>query len=134
MKARGPCTEETRQKHRLSKLGRRHSLDHRAALASGVRNWYADPISRRRGVLRVMSDREIADYRTLRGRGQFSQAEALMMVGRGDLLSYRPTPMPPRSIYRRLSPTERLAFWRVWDKANDWVQGLELIGRFDLIA
>lgn len=132
---RGPISEETRERMRTAARARARTPAHGVAISDGLRkrNAACAPEERRRGVGRAMTDEEHRDFRTLRGTG-YGLAEALVAIGRPDLIDYRPTPRPPRRIYRTLTVDEKRALWRVWREATSWQHALELIGRGDLLA
>lgn len=84
-----PLTEPHREKLSAAKLGRVYSSEHRAAISAGMRrHWEGKPEGRqrRRGVRRLLSDREAADFTLLRARLGYSEEEALRAVGRSDLV------------------------------------------------
>lgn len=126
-------SEETREKMRAAARARVRPPETAAAISEGLRQWHAQPESKLRGFARVMTDGEWEDYRVLRNKGRYSVREALVMVGRRDLLNYRPTPMPPRRLYCQLSPDERRAYWLVWNDAESWQHAMDLIGRADVL-
>lgn len=132
-KPRKPVSAETRAKMSEAAKRRLRTPETAAKIGEGLRQFYGEPDSRQKGLFRVLTAGEAADFRTLRNAGRYSVREALVMVGRCDLLHYRPTPLPPRQIYRLLSSEERVALWGVWHEAESWQHGLELIKRADLI-
>lgn len=70
-------------------LGKKYSKEHRLKIAEGMRrHWESQPEGwqRRRGVLRLLTDREAADFSFLRHQHHYAEAEALVAVGRGDLV------------------------------------------------
>lgn len=62
--------------------------EHRAKIAAAIRrrNASLEPWQKRRGFRRFMSDEEAEDYRHLRWRHHYTESEALVAVGREDLV------------------------------------------------
>ena len=62
--------------------------EHRAKIAAAIRrrNASLEPWQKRRGFRRLLSDEEAEDYRHLRWRHHYTEAEALVPVGREDLV------------------------------------------------
>lgn len=67
--------------------GATYTEEHRAKIAEGVRRWaaQASPQERLGGGLEALTDAEVQDYLAI-VRNRFSRAEALEMIGRGDLV------------------------------------------------
>ena len=79
---------ETRAKMRAAKVGVAKSPECKARIAESLRRWHAErePWQRRRGWRKYLSDEEAADLTLLRSQLGYSLAEALVAVGRGDLV------------------------------------------------
>ena len=76
-------TAEHRAKLRAAKLGRKYSDAHRAAISAGLKGHPG--LCGPKGVLRLLTEAEMADYRLIR-RKCLDRAEALTLLGRGDLV------------------------------------------------
>lgn len=83
---RPPVSQETRNRMRLAKVGKRHCEEHNRRIGEGLRRWSenAQPWQKRRGWRRYLSDQEAADLAVLRRAG-LSRPEALRAIDRGDL-------------------------------------------------
>ena len=68
--------------------GKPKTPEHRAKIAAAIRqrNASLEPWQRRRGFRRLLSDEEAEDYRHLRWRHHYTESEALVAVGREDLV------------------------------------------------
>lgn len=127
-------SDATRAKMAAAKRGRRIDAVHRARIATALRRWWhSEPDAHLRGVARLLTAEQAADYRTLRAVGDFSKAEALVKVGRPDLIGWRPAAKLPRRVWRSLTAAERRSYHSAWAEANSWQDGLVAIGRGDLI-
>lgn len=78
-----PLSEAHRAKLRAAKLGRKYSEAHRAAISAGLKGNPA--LCGPKGVLRLLTAAEMADYRLIRHKC-LDRAKALTLLGRADLV------------------------------------------------
>ncbi len=81
--SRPPISPETRARMRAAKLGRKHSDAHPAAISAGLKGHPA--LCGPKGVLRLLTAAEMADYRLIRHKC-LDRAEALTLLGQADLV------------------------------------------------